>query len=76
MPKTINLKLNALLILLVVFGFAESGLAQEDTDTISTVVIDSAPKKLYSELYSDENGNQFMVEIYEEPQEGENYISN
>jgi len=58
----------------LMFGFAESGLGQEDTDTISTVVIDSAPKKLYSELYFDENGNQFMVEIYEEPQEGENLI--
>ena len=56
------------------FVFAGYGFGQEDTDTISTVVIDSAPKKLYSELYSDENGNQFMVEIYEEPQEGENLI--
>ena len=74
MPKTINLKWNALLILALVLGFVESGLTQEDTDSISTVVIDSAPKKLYSELYSDENGNQFMVEIYEEPQEGENLI--
>ena len=74
MSKLIRLKLNALLILLIVFGFAGSGLGQEDTDSISTVVIDSAPKKLYSELYSDENGNQFMVEIYEEPQEGENLI--
>ena len=74
MPKTINLKWNALLILALVLGFVGSGLAQEDTDSISTVVIDSAPKKLYSELYSDENGNQFMVEIYEEPQEGENLI--
>ncbi len=74
MPKPINLKWNALLILALVFGFVGSGLGQEDTDTISTVVIDSAPKKLYSELYSDENGNQFMVEIYEEPQEGENLI--
>ena len=74
MPKPINLKWNALLILALVFGFVDSGLGQEDTDTISTVVIDSAPKKLYSELYSDENGNQFMVEIYEEPQEGENLI--
>ena len=64
MPKTINLKWNALLILALVLGFVGSGLAQEDTDSISTVVIDSAPKKLYSELYSDENGNQFMVEIY------------
>ena len=74
MPKTINLKWNALLILLLMFGFAGSGLGQEDTESISTVVIDSAPKKLYSELYSDENGKQFMVEIYEEPQEGENLI--
>ena len=74
MPKTINLKWNALLIFALVHGFVGSGLAQEDTDSISTVVIDSAPKKLYSELYSDENGNQFMVEIYEEPQEGENLI--
>jgi len=74
MPKSINLKWNASLILALVFGFFGSGLAQEDTDSISTVVIDSAPKKLYSELYSDENGNQFMVEIYEEPQEGENLI--
>ena len=74
MPKTINLKWNALLILALVLGFVGSGLSQEDTDSISIVVIDSAPKKLYSELYSDENGNQFMVEIYEEPQEGENLI--
>ena len=74
MQKLINFKWNALLILALMFGFAESGLGQEDTDTISTVVIDSAPKKLYSELYFDEIGNQFMVEIYEEPQEGENLI--
>jgi len=74
MPKPINLKWNAFLILALMFGFAEPGLGQETTDTISTVVIDSAPKKLYSELYFDENGNQFMVEIYEEPQEGENLI--
>ena len=74
MQKWINFKWNALLILALMFGFAESGLGQEDSDIISTVVIDSAPKKLYSELYSDENGNQFMVEIYEEPQEGENLI--
>ena len=74
MPIQINLKWNSVLILLIMFGFAGSGLGQEDSDIISTVVIDSAPKKLYSELYSDENGNQFMVEIYEEPQEGENLI--
>ena len=74
MPIQTNLKWNSVLILLIMFGFAVSGLGQEDSDIISTVVIDSAPKKLYSELYSDENGNQFMVEIYEEPQEGENLI--
>ena len=51
-----------------------TGWAQKSAETISTVVIDSAPKKLYSELYFDENSNQFMVEIYEEPQEGENLI--
>ena len=43
MPKTINLKWNVLLILALVLGFVGSGLAQEDTDSISTVVIDSAP---------------------------------
>ena len=48
--------------------------AQKIGESISTVVIDSAPKKLYSELYLDEAGNQFLVEIYEEPQEGENLI--
>ena len=74
MQKLINFIWKALLIMALMIGFAESGLGQEDTDIISTVVIDSAPKKLYSELYSDENGNQFMVEIYEEPQEGENLI--
>ena len=66
--------LKILLSIAVMFGFSAVAFGQETTDTISTVVIDSAPKKLYSELYSDENGNQFMVEIYEEPQEGENLI--
>ena len=74
MQKVINFIWKALLIMALMIGFAISGLGQEDTDIISTVVIDSAPKKLYSELYFDENGNQFMVEIYEEPQEGENLI--
>ena len=60
--------------ILVTLGWSSTCVAQNSTDTISTVVIDSAPKKLYSELYSDETGNQFMVEIYEEPQEGENLI--
>jgi len=61
-------------LVIVVHGLSSTSVAQKSTDTISTVVIDSAPKKLYSELYSDETGNQFMVEIYEEPQEGENLI--
>jgi len=74
MQKLINFKWNALLIIALMFGFAESGLGQEDADIISTVVIDSAPKKLYSELYFDEHVNQFMVEIYEEPPDGENLI--
>ena len=62
------------LVIVVTLGGSSTSVAQKSTDTISTVVIDSAPKKLYSELYSDETGNQFMVEIYEEPQEGENLI--
>jgi len=62
------------LVIVVTLGWSSTSVAQKSTDTISTVVIDSAPKKLYSELYSDETGNQFMVEIYEEPQEGENLI--
>ncbi len=62
------------LFIVVTLGWSSTSVAQKSTDTISNVVIDSAPKKLYSELYSDETGNQFMVEIYEEPQEGENLI--
>ena len=62
------------LVVVVTLGWISTSVAQKAADTISTVVIDSAPKKLYSELYSDETGNQFMVEIYEEPQEGENLI--
>jgi len=62
------------LVIVVTLGWSSTSVAQKSTDTISTIVIDSAPKKLYSELYSDETGNQFMVEIYEEPQEGENLI--
>ena len=53
-----------------ILGYIRLAHSQE----ISTIVIDSAPKKLYTELYSDENGNQFMVEIYEEPQEGNDLI--
>ena len=72
--KTNFLIWESLFVLAVFYASASTAAAQESADTISTVVIDSAPKKLYSELYSDEKGNQFMVEIYEEPQEGENLI--
>ena len=61
-------------VFVVFFASVSTIFAQASEETISTVVIDSAPKKLYSELYADETGNQFMVEIYEEPQEGENLI--
>jgi hypothetical protein len=66
--------LKSLFVLAAFYASASTVAAQKSTDSISTVVIDSAPKKLYSELYADETGNQFMVEIYEEPQEGENLI--
>ena len=59
-----------LAFIFAIFGYIRLAHSQE----ISTIIIDSAPKKLYSELYSDENGNQFMVEIYEEPQEGNDLI--
>ena len=72
--KTNLLIWESLFVLAVFYASASTAAAQKSADTISTVVIDSAPKKLYSELYSDEKGNQFMVEIYEEPQEGENLI--
>ncbi|MEE3120953.1 MAG: hypothetical protein VX399_00050 [SAR324 cluster bacterium] len=49
-------------------------LGQEAEEGLSSMVLDSAPRKLYSELYSDTIGNQFMVEIYEEPLEGENLV--
>jgi len=49
-------------------------LGQEEEGGLSSMVLDSAPRKLYSELYSDMIGNQFMVEIYEEPLEGENLV--
>ena len=48
------------LIIIIIFGYIQIALPLPD---VSTIVIDSAPKKLYSELYSDENGNQFMIEI-------------
>ena len=49
-------------------------MGQEAEEGLSSMVLDSAPRKLYSELYSDMIGNQFMVEIYEEPLEGENLV--
>ena len=61
------------LILVIIFIFGYIQLASPLPE-ISTIVIDSAPKKLYTELYSDENGNQFLVEIYEEPQEGNDLV--
>ena len=59
-----------------VFFFLIPGLllGQEEEGGLSSMVLDSAPRKLYSELYSDTIGNQFMVEIYEEPLEGENLV--
>jgi hypothetical protein len=59
------------LVIIFIFGYIKFA---SPLPEISTIVIDSAPKKLYTELYSDENGNQFMVEIYEEPQEGNDLI--
>jgi len=41
------------LVIVVTLGWSSTSVAQKSTDTISTVVIDSAPKKLYSELYSE-----------------------
>ena len=62
-------------IILLAFIFAILGYIRlAHSQEISTIVIDSAPKKLYTELYSDENGNHFMVEIYEEPQGGNDLI--
>ena len=69
------LKLKAIFWSIIIFiGGLNIVFAQKTDETVSTVVIDSAPKKLYSELYLDEAGNQFLVEIYEEPQEGQNLI--
>ncbi len=41
---------------------------------VAATVIDSAPRKLYAELYSDEGGNQFLVEVYEESQDGQSLL--
>ena len=62
----------SLLGFLTLVSFSVHG--QESEEALTAMVLDSAPRKLYSELYSDSIGNQFMVEIYEEPLEGENLV--
>ena len=62
----------SLLGFLIMVSFSVHG--QETDEALTAMVLDSAPRKLYSELYSDSIGNQFMVEIYEEPLEGENLV--
>ncbi len=57
---------------MILVSFSVHG--QETDEALTAMVLDSAPRKLYSELYSDSIGNQFMVEIYEEPLEGENLV--
>ena len=69
------MKKNRTVSLLGVFTLVSFSLQGQKTEEAMTVmVLDSAPRKLYSELYSDSIGNQFMVEIYEEPLEGENLV--
>ncbi len=70
------MKPNLLFSKFLLFFFLIPGLllGQEAEEGLSSMVLDSAPRKLYSELYSDTIGNQFMVEIYEEPLEGENLV--
>ena len=62
----------SLLGFMILVSFSLHG--QETEEALTAMVLDSAPRKLYSELYSDSIGNQFMVEIYEEPLEGENLV--
>ena len=62
----------SLLGFIILVSFSVHG--QETDEAMTAMVLDSAPRKLYSELYSDSIGNQFMVEIYEEPLEGENLV--
>ena len=62
----------SLLVFFILVSFSLHG--QEMDEAMTAMVLDSAPRKLYSELYSDSIGNQFMVEIYEEPLEGENLV--
>ena len=62
----------SLLGFMILVSFSVHG--QETEEALTAMVLDSAPRKLYSELYSDSIGNQLMVEIYEEPLEGENLV--
>ena len=62
----------SLLGFMILVSFSVHG--QVTDEAMTAMVLDSAPRKLYSELYSDSIGNQFMVEIYEEPLEGENLV--
>ena len=62
----------SLLGFMILVSFSVHG--QETDEAMTAMVLDSAPRKLYSELYSDSIGNQFMVEIYEEPLEGEHQV--
>ena len=62
----------SLLGFMILVSFSLHG--QETDEALPAMVLDSAPRKLYSELYSDSIGNQCMVEIYEEPLEGENLV--
>ena len=38
--------------------------SQETEEALTAMVLDSAPRKLYSELYSDSIGNQFLSLIH------------
>ena len=62
----------SLLGFMILVSFSLHG--QETDEALTAMVLDSAPRKLYSELYSDSIGNQFMVEVYEEHLEGVNLV--
>ncbi|MGA1600174.1 MAG: hypothetical protein ACO4AU_14065, partial [bacterium] len=47
---------------------------QQAEVALSTVILDGAPRKLYSELYLDRLGHQYLVELYEEPQGEETLV--
>ena len=55
-------------------GFLLASLRFAEAQVVGATVIDSVPRKLYTELYSDEGGNQFLVEVYEEPQDGQSQL--